>query len=130
MSAMIGWVFVVISGGVLVLTFPAPKTGGPPLAPSLIPIFGVPFAILYAAAQYGYVLWLRSRKGVVLVTVVLLAGAGVGWFGRAMDMWGDFERFGVSYARHILASGACLSGVILGIALIKTSVYDEKKPPV
>ena len=129
MSVISGWLFVAISAGVMALTFPMPKTGGAPLIPELIPVFGVPFAILYAAAQFAYALWLRSRKGVVLITALLLVGAGVGWMGRAMDIWGDFEKLNVTYARHILASGACVSGLGLGIGLIKSYIVNEKTPP-
>ena len=128
MGAMIGWAFVAVSAGVVILTLPMLKTGAPPLAPSLVPVFGVLFAILYASVQYACAGWLRSRKGIVLITVLLVAWAGLGWFSAAVDFWGYFEKSGASHTRHILVSGACISGLGLGIGLLKGYVRYESQP--
>ena len=127
MHGMMGWVFIVISAGVMLLTFPAPRSAGPPLAPSLIPLFSVPFAILYAACQYAYAVWLSSRRAVVLITVLLAAGVCLGWLGRAMDISGYFEKANISYARQMLAGGVCASGLGLGIGRVKGYVHARDR---
>ncbi len=123
MSALVGWICLSISACILVTTFP--RLGGSVLAPSLVPVFGVFFSILYTIAQYTYTSWLRSRRGAMVVTGLFLLGMVMGGLGRAMDVSGQFEQLGMTYVRQMLSGGACLSGLGLGIGLVKGSIRPE-----
>ena len=108
--------FVGIGLLVLVTTFPG---RGHIMVPGLLGVFGVPFAVVFLAAQYAFAALMRSWKAVGLITAVLLLGMGLGGCGAAMDLWGELAEHGVSTLRHVLVGGACASGIALGAAILK-----------
>lgn len=122
----IGWWLVMFSVAVLALTFPSPRAAGRVWVPALIPLFGVPFAVLFTAALYALAMRLKSVRGLVLITVLLGVGMLLAWAGRAMNLWGGFEQYNISYARHVLCGGACAAGVGLGAGIIKGWVRNER----
>lgn len=117
MTRAIGWILVCVSGAVLGLTFPV--KGMAPLAPGLIPVFGVGFALAFLGAQAVLLHLLRSSRGWGLWSALAALGMLAAWALRALDVFGSFAAAGISYPRHILCSGACAAGLALGIAMIR-----------
>jgi hypothetical protein len=108
--------FLAIGVFVLVTTFPGRRHI---MVPSLLGVFGVPFAVVFLVAQYALVGALRSWRGFALVTAVLLVGMGLGGCGTAMDLWGELAEHNVPALRHVLVGGVCASGIALGAAVLK-----------
>jgi hypothetical protein len=116
MTQLAAFGFVAIGLVVLVTTFPG---RGHIMVPALLPVFGVPFAVVFLLAQYGLAAAMRSWRAVGLTTAVLLVGMGLGGCGAAMDLWDELAEHNVSALRHVLVSGACASGIALGAAMLK-----------
>jgi len=123
-EAIAGWVFTALGLFVLFAVYPG-RPGGI-VFPGLLPIFGLPFALMFLACQYGVALYLRSRRGMFLVTAVLIAGMALGGCGHAMDLWGELAEHNIPALRYVVGAGACASGVALGIALLRGWVRDER----
>ena len=124
MEQMAGWAFLLTGMFVLFAVFPGGK--GRIVFPSLLPLFGLPFAVLFLAAQAATVAYLKSRRGAVLIATVLVLGMGLAWCGHAMDLWGDLAEHGISLSRYVLGGGACASGGALGLALLRGWVTRER----
>ncbi len=116
---IIGSILLIISVGVMITTFPHGGTYYI-LFPNLVPVFGVPFAIIFIIVQYGLLILLRSYKGIALACALLILGMLIGWFGAGLvAKYGDMAAAGGSYARQIICSGACISAAGLGIAFLR-----------
>lgn len=122
---LVGWLLVLVSGGVVLLTFPRVLT--PALCPGLVPYVGVPFAVGFITIQYLICGVRRRRTGAVWVTLAVGMGFLLGWLGGTIG-FGDFTDGGfpprvvITPARHIWCSGACLGGLALGTGLIRGRV--------
>jgi hypothetical protein len=108
--------FVGIGVAVLVTTFPG---RGHIMVPGLLGVFGVPFAVVFLAAQYAFAALMKSWKAIGLISIVLLLGMGLGGCGAAMDLWGELAEHEVSVLRHVLVGGTCASGIALGGVILK-----------
>ena len=125
MFRLIGWIFIVLFVFVMITTFPVKNS--PVIFPGLIPIFGIPFALIYLAAQYGLVFYLNSLRGKLLVT---------GFFSLCMLITGcrlimgslgaHYATHNISNARALLVLSVCLSGFALGAALLRQWVDWEQ----
>ena len=122
---MVGWGLVILPGAVMFFTFPRVLTPAP--LPSLVPYFGVPFAVVFIVAQYVICGVLRNSRGALWVTLAVGGGFLLGWLGVTVG-FGDFttgafpRRELITPARHIWCSGACLGGIALGAGLIRGRV--------
>lgn len=116
MLQLAAWAFVVLAIVVLVTTFPG---RGHIMVPSLLPVFGVLFALVFLLVQYAFAVWLRSWRAGGLVTGICLLGMGLGGCGAAMDLWGELAEHNVSALRQVLVAGACASGLALGMAVLR-----------
>jgi hypothetical protein len=76
LASIIGWVFVAVSA-FLVFCMTMGKYDGGPMFPSLIPVFGVPFAVIFLVTQGAVCLWLRSKLGIALMIVVCVVGYAI-----------------------------------------------------
>ena len=123
MIQLSGLSFVSLGLFVLLTTFPG---RGHIMEPSLLPVFGVPFAIALLLAVYAFAALMRSWRAVGLVTGVAVLGMGLGGCGAAMDLWGELAEHGVSTLRQVLVSGACVSSVALGAAVLKGWMAPER----
>lgn len=118
-SNPVGIVLAVISGGVMLFTFPMRITHTI-LIKSLIPIFGVPFAVAFMAAQLALLALMKSYRGLALAGGLFAVGMLLGWIGMSQPLgYSDIDAAGFSAARHIIAAGACISGLGIGITLAR-----------
>jgi hypothetical protein len=90
------------------------------LIESLVPVFGVPFAAVFAAAQIAILALMRSYRGLLMAAGLMAAGAFLGWIGMVNPIgYSDIEAAGFTPLRHILCGGAVVSGIGTGIAYLK-----------
>jgi hypothetical protein len=122
MAQLAGYGFIAVGLVVLLTTFPG---RGHIMVPGLLPVFGVPFALVLLLAQYAFAWSLRSWRTVALITAVFLVGMGLGGCGAAMDMWGELAKHNVSTLRQVLVAGTCVSAIALGAAALKGWVYPR-----
>jgi hypothetical protein len=118
-ASPIGIAFLVISVGVLALTFPG-RYSDIILAPALVPVFGVPFAIGFAALQFVVTLSMPSIKGTALVACVMVVAGALVWVRKFGIFW-PLElspEIGFTFARAVICGAACAGGAALGIALV------------
>ena len=118
-APLFGWAFAALSFAVMVLTFPGRHTHAV-IVPSLIPVFGVPFAVAFAAVQIAVLAGMKSYKGLAAAVGLMLLGGGLAWVAMR---WGlgfrDMSAPGFTTARHVLAGGACVAGLFTGVGLIR-----------
>ncbi len=119
MAGVAGWSFIILFVSAGVLTFPGASTVRGVLVPSLLPVFGVHFSILLTGVLYAFAYWFKSRRAALLITGLFILGAAMGWLARSWDIWGGFEKLGITYTRQIPCSGACLAALGLGITLVR-----------
>ena len=79
------------------------------LIPSLVPIFGVKFAITFLIFQIGYCYLLDLNKGFFLIIGFFIAGAIVGTLNALL--WGG------DVLRACLVMGSCISAIALGFGV-------------
>ena len=124
-SSRIGAGLFALSFGVIVLTFPG-RHSDVVLVPALVGVFGVPFAVAFMALQYALLILMRSYKGLAFATGLFIAGVLIAYIKKYV--WGSVDgragiggttRAGITLARHMLVSGACLSGIGIGAALYR-----------
>jgi len=109
-----------LSGLTLALTFPS--NVHEPALPRLVPILGVPFAVLYLTSQAILVALLRSATALRWLIGFMIVGAFLGWIGVWANLlyWGQVGgELLVTPARHIWCSTACISGLALGVGLVR-----------
>lgn len=124
MEPVIGWVMIVVSGAVLFAAFPG-KYGSAALLPDFIGTVGLPFALAFVALQYVVAARFRRAKVLWLVTGLFAIGAMLGVVGRVIDVHGFCVEHNISYAEYVLCGGACVSGLGLGIAMVRGWVYED-----
>ena len=124
MELIAAWAFLLTGMFVLFAVFPGGHSHI--TFPSLLPVFGVPFALLFLAAQIAMVAWLKSRRGAVLIATVFVAGVGLAWFGHAVDLWGELSEHNIGLGRYLLGGGVCASGIAPGEALLRSWVCRER----
>lgn len=124
MVSIIGWLMIVVGGAVLLVAFPG-KYGSGPLLPEFLGTVGLPFALAFAAIQYAVAARFRRAKVLWLVTVLFAIGAILGTVGRAIDLHGFCAEHNISYAEYVLCGGACVSGLGLGIAVVRGWIYED-----
>ncbi len=118
-SAVLGTGMVALSAFVFVFTFPM-RLSHRILISSLVPYFGIPFAVAYFALQLGLLGLMRSIKGTALALAVFAAAAGLGWIGMHGPLpYSDVNVEGFSAARHMLCAGSVVSGFAIGLSLLK-----------
>ena len=84
-SSFIGGALIVISLGVIILTFPG-RYSHAVMAPSLVPFFSVPFGIVFLMTQYALVAGMKSYKGLALVTGFFIVGMALAYVRKVV--WG------------------------------------------
>ena len=130
----IGWILIVLSVFVVFGTLRNKYGGGPPLH-QLVPIFEIPFVVLFLAIQTGLCFWFRTRIGLVWITGAFVAGlilSSIGesiWKERATSPQNPavvriLEEHGLAtsnydWTRHKLVAGACISGLVLGFGFAR-----------
>ncbi|WP_146372537.1 hypothetical protein [Symmachiella macrocystis] len=132
LASIVGWGFVALST-FLVFFMTMGKYDGGPMFPSLVPVFGIPFAVFYFVSQAGICLWLRSKLGVILMIVACLLGYGIGSVREAR--WKKshppqpaldqvLEEHGIpssnyDWTRDRMITAASFSGFVLGLICIR-----------
>ncbi len=124
MDAIAGWVMIVVSAAVLLAAFPG-QYGGGAMLPQFIGSVGLPFGLIFAAFQGAVALRLGKAKVLWLVSGLFLTGAMLGAVGRALDLDRLGAKYGVSYAEYVVCAAACVSGIGLGIAIVRGWVYED-----
>ncbi len=132
-SNFIGGTLVAISLGVIILTFPG-RYSHAVLVPELVPVFSVPFGIVFLLTQYALAAGMKSYKALALVTGFFIVGMGLAyvrkivWGGTGNPMilssTGNVE---ITLARHAVVAGACISGLVFGAALLKDYLYTPRR---
>lgn len=130
---LIGWILVVVSLFLMVATLKG-RYGSGPLLPSLIPWFGIPFAIGALVALILFCLWQKSNTNVILVIVVFTVGFLLGYIGesnaksRSPQPTPAIEKIlneqgiihlNYNWSRHRFICGICLSSLALGGKLLR-----------
>jgi len=105
-------VFVMIS-----TTRGAYRTG--PMIPQLVPVFGTIFAILFIHAQVLFCFVLDMKKGLGWIALMVVLGFLGGWLGQAFH---GSEPIPYDWSRHRIVVGACVSGLVLGIQILRQKV--------
>lgn len=114
-KTILAWLFIVVAVFVMTATTRG-KYLTRPMIPQLVPFFGAAFAILFVVAQAGVCLALGAKAGLAWIAGMLLLGYLGGAFGQAVF---SFEAQGYDWARHRIVTGACVSGLVLGIQFLR-----------
>ncbi len=118
-SGAIAAALIGISAFVMIFTFPM-RISHTILIKPLVRIFGVEFAIAFIAAQVVLLVLMKSYRGLALAAGLFGVGMLLGWIGMTQPLgYGDVATPGFTAGRHILAAGVCVSGLAVGIALVK-----------
>jgi hypothetical protein len=120
---MIGRILIVVHVVVWMTSF---SLRGQIMCPWLIPIFGVPFAIMDLAVQYGLVFYLRSLRGAFLVTGVFLLCMLISGTNLNSVEAHYYAAHHISAIRGPLVLSVCTSGWFLGAALLSQWVAQEQ----
>lgn len=122
----VGVALVAISAFVFISTFPFRVTHNI-LIESLVPVFGVPFALGYEGAQLVMLVLMRSCKGLVIAFVLFAAAMGLARIGMNTSFgYADVEVEGFTALRHILCAGAVISGFGVGLSMLKGWIEPPK----
>lgn len=129
----IGWGLCVISLFLLAATLRGKYNSGP-LLPLLVPVFGIPFAIVATIVLIAFCVWQRSWVNLAVVAVIFAFGFGLGswraaWnkeietpvnpqIAKVLEEHG-IDRFNYDWDRHKWMTGFCLSSLVLGAKLLK-----------
>jgi hypothetical protein len=124
MESIAGWVMIVVSGAILFAAFPG-EYGGSALLPRFIGAVGLPFGLAFAAIQCAVAAYFRKARVLWLVVALFIVGAVLGAFGRAIDIDGFCAKQHISYITYVVCGGACVSGLGLGIAIVRGWVYND-----
>ena len=115
----VGWALIVIAAIALSTTSTRPHGGSHILIPALLPVFGIPFCILFLAAQ-GVIAYLADTRRAL---IAMGGGILLGLFGSSYYFtFGSTEALrevGISPLRQVLLSVSCLSAVVLGMAIVR-----------
>ena len=120
--ALAGWALIVIGGAVMFAAFPGRYNVA--VLPEFLGDYGVAFAVVFGAVQAALVAGLRKGRAVALAGVLFAVGALLGVIGRAVDLHGFCAEHGVSYLEYVLCAGVAVSGLGLGLAIVRGWVYD------
>ena len=72
MNTVAGTLLLIVS--MVIVGTNMPGDAGEIALPSLYAVVGLEFACGFILGQYAFVFWLRSRRGIILVSVLLVAG--------------------------------------------------------
>jgi len=117
-SRPIGSGLIALSVGVLFLTFQDPYNDRI-WVPGLVPVFGVPFAVTFIAAQLWMLAVMKSQRGVALAAFFMVVGAALmilrnaGWFWPLLLD----PSMGLTLPRQVVCAAACTGGAAVGIGL-------------
>ena len=116
LKAILAIGMLALSGFVLIFTFRGRYTSHVWL-PSLIPVFGVKFGLIYILFQIGYCYYLCRKKAFWWMGWTLAGMFVFAWIGST----GVFTSFDVpdSSLSAGAAWGACVSAIVLGIGVLK-----------
>ena len=115
----IGVGLIVISMGVLFLTFPG-RHSHFIIAPGLIRFLGVPFGVVYIVVQLAMLSVMRSYKGIALTVFFMALGVGLMAARKTLVPWPMHldPSIGHTFARHIVVAASCAEGVAVGLAFV------------
>ncbi len=119
MLQLIAWLLILISVTVFGLTCPIGHGVRMVFVPSLIPWFGLWFAVVYLGLQLALGFWFRNRRMLLTIGGVSLFGIVAATVGFTFDFVDPLERYEIGMARHLMVTGACFSGVVLGVGILK-----------
>lgn len=114
---MIARAMFVVSVAVFVTTL-CVQFGDPrPLVPSLVPVFGIPFGIIYILAQIGYSHTFCKKGAYWLIGSIMIVVCLFSWINSLLQIYpSDF------YLRAAIVGGSCLSGVFLAYHVLNGKV--------
>jgi len=131
----IGWVMIILSVVVVLGTTLRGRYGGDPLLHQLVPYFGIPFVVMFLAAQAWLCFWFRTKIGLAWITGAFVIGLIGGSIRESV--WGSqtisppnpvvervlndrgFPTSNYDWTRHKLITGVCLSGAALGFGFVR-----------
>lgn len=104
---------IILSGFVLIFTISL-RSLDFVMLPSLVPVFGVGFGLLYIILQIGYCYYLCERKAFrwMITTLIIMSIVISARRMLAVDV-------PYSLLRDILVGSACTSGIVLGIGVLR-----------
>ena len=115
----VGWAIIVIAVVAMFTTAPRPHGGPYILVPALLPVFGVPFCILFLAAQ-GFIAYIAdTRRALIAMSAGVLLGVLISGYFFAFSSTDSLREVGISPLRHVLFTVSCLSALILGMAIVR-----------
>ena len=89
------------------------ETRGGPLLPTLKPLFGVPFGVAFLAAQLGYVIFFRVRRGWLWILGFCILRVPFFFLTSNTALWQNPEA--LSGMAELITGAACFSGLLLGL---------------
>ena len=112
------WGIIVVSALVMITTLRG-KYMNRAMVPQLVPFFGTFFAILFVLIQAGACLVLDMKIGLAWIAGMFLLAFIAGHFGEAMH---SFEKSDYEWTRHRMVAGTCLSGLVLGVQILRRKI--------
>ena len=115
-----GWLAIgmlVLAGFIAIFTFQL--RGGGLILPSLIPVFGVKFGLIFIIFQIGYCYYFCEKKAFKWMTGGLLFGFVGGYLNATKILFPVGPLPPYSFSRAVLLMGACVSAIVLGIGVLK-----------
>ncbi len=117
-----GVAMAVVAAFILFTTFPG-RISHRILVPGLVPVFGIPFLVLFALGQAGLCFALKAKKGLYWMAGGLVLGSLLALLGY-YALWSNMASTEATelLPRNAVCAAVCLSAVSLGFALWKEKV--------
>ena len=90
-------------------------SGGRPIIPALVPVFGLEFGIVFAVFQIGFCLFFNAKKGLIWMAAIWLIAAPL----IHITAFARYSPEAVSGIPRIVTGSACASAIALGISVVR-----------
>ena len=107
---------LILSGFVLFFSF-CGRYSTDVLLPSLIPVFGVEFGVIYIVFQIGYCYYFCEKKAFWWMGLTLTGMFILAWIGSTDVI--SARAIPYTYLRVAIVGGSCFSAAVLGIGTLK-----------
>lgn len=104
----------VLGGAVILSVFGTPAGGSRAAIPALIPLFGLPFGILYSVFLLGCCYYFKINKGFWVIAGVWICVTPFYFLGSSLNP--DASLTGLA---RIVTGNACVAALIIGIGIWK-----------
>ena len=106
---------IALSGFILIFIFGTPGGGSRPIIPSLVPIFGIKFGLIFAIFQIGYCYYFNIKKGFLLILCIWGIIVPFIYLGEAFR----YNVLALCGFARVVTGASCASAIALGICVFR-----------